>query len=240
MARGLAYLHTLSIVHCNISSRYVFLNSGLEAKISGFHSAQYVVQGEPMDKWPGVPAYMPPEAEGRVYDTSFDVFSFGVLALFTLTQESPHDIAIGERVVFGPWHDVLVTRSEVERREKYFTALSRLLKTSGENGKGESKQLLKTHSCKEKNSEMMCVRDFLLSCLWLCLVVCRVTCVSCEEQSVKRDPRELLFAPEQLLPSGSSLTVTVTIWREKSHLRPWSNRRYRRSLHLPVATGWFC
>ena len=40
VARGLAYLHTLSIVHCNISSRYVFLNSGLEAKISGFHSAQ--------------------------------------------------------------------------------------------------------------------------------------------------------------------------------------------------------
>lgn len=72
---------------------------------------------------------------------------------------------------------------------------------------------------------MTCVRDFLLSCLWLCLVVCRVTCVSCEEQSVKRDPRELLFAPERLLPSGSSLTVTVTIWREKSHLRPWSNRR---------------
>jgi len=102
----------------------------LEAKISGFHSAQYVVQGEPMDKWPGVPAYMPPEAEGRVYDTSLDVFSFGVLALFTLTQESPHDIAIGERVVFGPWHDVLVTRSEVERREKYFTLLHSQLKRS--------------------------------------------------------------------------------------------------------------
>ena len=65
------------------------------------------------------------------------------------------------------------------------------------------------------------------------LVFCRVTCVSCEEQRAKRDPGELLFAPERLLPSGGSLTVTVTIWRGNSHLRPWSNRRYRRSLHLP-------
>ena len=31
---------------------------------------------------------------------------------------------------FGPWHDVLVTRSEVERREKYFTLLHSQLRYS--------------------------------------------------------------------------------------------------------------
>jgi len=77
---------------------------------------------------PGTPVYMPPEAlaEGGMYGTPLDIFSFGVLALSTLTQEFPGDI--GEAVVIGP--DGIVARSEVERREKYFTLLHSQLKRS--------------------------------------------------------------------------------------------------------------
>lgn len=60
-----------------------------------------------------------------------------------------------------------------------------------------------------------------------------VTCVPCEEQSAKWDPGELLLTPKRFLPSGGSLTVTVTIWKGNSHLQPWSHWRYRRSMHLP-------
>ena len=58
-------------------------------------------------------------------------------------------------------------------------------------------------------------------------------CISCEKQSTKWDPGELLLAPERFSPSGGSLTVTMTIWKGNSHLQPWSHWRYRRSLHLP-------
>ena len=61
---------------------------------------------------------MPQEAGGGVYDTSLDVFSFGVLAIYTLTQEYPSACDLKSEFFVGQ-DNVPVIHSEVERREKH-------------------------------------------------------------------------------------------------------------------------
>ena len=126
VARGLVYLHTLSIIHRDISPSHILLTSGLEAKIGGFGAAKYIMQSvlteDVYTPGPGTVAFMPPEAlESRpVYGIPLDIFSFGCVALYTLTQEFPGDIRA--TVYIGP-NDVMVVRSEVERRQNYFALL---------------------------------------------------------------------------------------------------------------------
>lgn len=124
VARGLIYLHTHSIIHCDITARNVCLTSGLEAKIVNFTTAKNLSQSEPMEytQYPGTMLYMPPEAEGKTYGTSLDIFSFGVVALFIMTQDDPFYI---EPRVVTDQNGELILRSEVERREKYFAQLDR-------------------------------------------------------------------------------------------------------------------
>ena len=95
VARGLVYLHTRNppVVHRDLSSRNVLLTSSLVAKIGGLGNAR-IVDLQPgqlartLTPIPGTLAYMPPESfgEGSRYGPQLDVFSFGHLALFTLTQ----------------------------------------------------------------------------------------------------------------------------------------------------------
>ena len=136
VARGLIYLHSLSIIHRDISPSNVLLTSGLEAKIGDFGVSKSVMRPV-TDSWmravswmrleehtqcPGTIMFMPPEAlqVPAEYGTPLDIFSFGVLALSTLTQEFPGDIRgntfIGE-------NGKIMARSEVEVREKYFAKI---------------------------------------------------------------------------------------------------------------------
>ena len=95
VARGLVYLHTHDppVVHRDLSSRNVLLTSSLVAKISDLGNAR-IVNLEPgqlartLTRIPGTLVYMPPESfdEGSRYGPQLDIFSFGHLALFTLTQ----------------------------------------------------------------------------------------------------------------------------------------------------------
>ena len=95
VARGLLYLHTHNppIVHRDLSARNVLLTSSLVAKISDLGNARIVNLQSGQRAWalscvPGTLSYMPPEAfdEGSQYGPRLDIFSFGHLALFTLTQ----------------------------------------------------------------------------------------------------------------------------------------------------------
>ena len=92
VAAGLHYLHSLSpdpIAHRDLSARNVLLTSSLTAKISDLGNSQFLPPNlsETLTKVPGAHVYMPPEAFTKGYNgIKLDVFSFGHLALFTLTQ----------------------------------------------------------------------------------------------------------------------------------------------------------
>ena len=95
VARGLLYLHTrnLPVVHRDLSARNVLLTSSLVAKISDLGNAR-IVNLQPgqlamtLTRVPGAQVYMPPESfdQHSRYGTRLDIFSFGHLALFTLSQ----------------------------------------------------------------------------------------------------------------------------------------------------------
>ena len=95
VARGLLYLHkhTPQIVHRDLTARNVLLTASLVAKITDFGNSR-IVNLQPgqlartLSRLPGTLVYMPPEAlsASSRYGPSLDIFSFGHLALFTLTQ----------------------------------------------------------------------------------------------------------------------------------------------------------
>ena len=97
VARGLLYLHKhrSQIIHRDLTAKNVLLTSSLVAKITDFGNSR-IVNLQPgqlartLTKLPGTLVYMPPEALSAAarYGPSLDVFSFGHLALFTLTQVS--------------------------------------------------------------------------------------------------------------------------------------------------------
>ena len=95
VARGLLYLHNRNppIVHRDLSARNVLLTSSLVAKISDLGNARLVnlqpgQLARTLTHLPGTTVYMAPEAfdEGSRYGPQLDIFSFGHLTLFTLTQ----------------------------------------------------------------------------------------------------------------------------------------------------------
>ena len=123
IACGLGYLHTQKpmIIHRDLTANNVLLDSSLSvAKISDFSNARLLnftdssgTHSVP-SKRPGTPQYMPPEADNPPYDTPLDIFSFGHLILFTVTEEVldilPRLYSEGGTTKALP---------ELERREKY-------------------------------------------------------------------------------------------------------------------------
>ena len=92
---GLLYLHKMQppVIHRDLTANNVLLTSSLVAKISDMGNSRIVdLRGGQMartlSRLPGTLVYMPPEAldDTHRYGPSLDVFSFGHLALFTLTQ----------------------------------------------------------------------------------------------------------------------------------------------------------
>ncbi len=65
ITRGVAYLHSNSILHRNLSSNNILITTGARAKVSDFGTA-VVLGGEErrlgLRAWPGSMAYMPPES----------------------------------------------------------------------------------------------------------------------------------------------------------------------------------
>ena len=95
VAYGLAYLHSIPIMHRDLNAGNVLLTESLRAKIIDFGVAK-PFDGETSmlcrrTLCPGAQVYMPPECLGGSlkYNAQLDVFSFGHLTIYLVNQEAP-------------------------------------------------------------------------------------------------------------------------------------------------------
>ena len=130
VSRGLVYLHNRKplVIHGNLSSLNVLLNSAMTAKIIDVGNsivdtppgqlAKTMSQGPP-----GNLIYMPPEAfePKPKYGPSLDIFSFGHLALFTAIRIFPKDLLT--RTYIDQETNEVMTRTELKRRAEYIHIL---------------------------------------------------------------------------------------------------------------------
>ena len=125
VASGLVYLHTLPpplgpIVHRDLTANNILLSGQgdvMVAKIADLGQAKndplYVSRRQTLSKVPGNEAHMPPEAwfDNPQYNSSLDIFSFGVVMLHTLSHEWPNPL--------GRLVSATEVRLEVDRRKPY-------------------------------------------------------------------------------------------------------------------------
>jgi serine/threonine protein kinase len=122
VASGVSFMHsqTPPIIHRDLSAKNVLLTEGMVAKVADLGMARNVpsLQAALMTKTPGAPIYMPPEAvqDESLYDITIDIFSLGVLALFTLSQMFPDPLSA---TYVDSKSGKVVGRTELERRWKY-------------------------------------------------------------------------------------------------------------------------
>lgn len=129
VAQALDYLHNNHLVHRDLSSNNILLSSSTEAvvcqrifaKVSDFGISR-LIDSERFDKTlstiaPGTKGYMPPESWKchSKYSKKFDIFSFGVLIVQTITMLPPNP---SDRVDSSN-----VTVPEVKRREDHLSQI---------------------------------------------------------------------------------------------------------------------
>ena len=119
---GLAYLHgqTPAIVHRDLSANNILLSSNMSAKIADLGVAKILnltpLQVSRMTGTPGTPAYMPPEVmeADPKYDTTVDMFSFGVLVMHVLTATWPEPNCAPTRPAINS--SLVIGVKEIDRR----------------------------------------------------------------------------------------------------------------------------
>ena len=131
VSKGLTHLHnqTPVVIHRDLTARNVLINSAMVAKIADFGVARIVqdcfnTQEKilQLTRVPGNAVYMPPESiseSDSQYSSKLDIFSFGVLLLFSIIQEFPCKLKPATYPNPNNPQDLLA-RTEVERRQDYF------------------------------------------------------------------------------------------------------------------------
>ena len=143
VASGLAYLHGQSppIIHRDLSARNILVNSRMVGKLADLGVARIVPRmraAATMTKGPGASVYMPPEAvapaasnkERSKYGGSIDVFSLGVVAIFTIGGTFPCDPEAP--TYLDEESGLLVARTELQRRSIYMRDVNAHLRACGQ------------------------------------------------------------------------------------------------------------
>ena len=139
VASGLAYLHHHSppVIHSNLSARNILLDSAGRAKIADICEAPFIQNFGTAATTAKASLYMPPEAFSSslssketsktksVYSTSIDIFSLGIIAIFTLGEALPCEPL--EPTYTDKESGLVKYRTEVERRSHYLQPITDLL-----------------------------------------------------------------------------------------------------------------
>ena len=122
---GMQYLHSKSIVHCDLTPKNILLSSSLSANICDFGSSNPLgsrdITGYNREIPPSFCTYLPPEVfePNFIYTEKLDVYVFGVTMLYVATQMFP------VRHMGGEDSEEAVERGEVEleRHREVFSML---------------------------------------------------------------------------------------------------------------------
>ena len=131
VASALVYLHSgiPPIIHRDLTAKNVLIDErGMKAKITDLGNSRFIGKpGAKMTRAPGTLVYMSPEAleEHSVYCDKLDMFSFGHLSLYALTQVYPEHLLAPN--IPSSKTEKLTSRSEVERRAPYIEILDETL-----------------------------------------------------------------------------------------------------------------
>lgn len=92
ISKGLKYLHDRNIIHKEVKSGNILLDSEFRPFITDFGMSKYFNVGHSYSQslYTGTLAYMPPEIiDGKPYDRKADVYSFGILMYEIVTDSFP-------------------------------------------------------------------------------------------------------------------------------------------------------
>ena len=142
VASGLDYLHkqTPPIIHCDLSARNILLCSGLLAKIAVVGEARsvHIRMKVAATMTEEAYVYMPPEAlapsvsstQESNKGTSMDIFSFGVVTIFTISETFPYKLLEPNYLEDESKH--LAARTELQRRGNYMQSVNAKLHACGQ------------------------------------------------------------------------------------------------------------
>jgi len=90
IARGMQFLHSLHLIHCDMKSPNVMLGHDLLVKIIDFGTTRIVGKGNENDAALGTAQWLAPEVFNRApFTQSCDVYSFGVVLWELVTRTVP-------------------------------------------------------------------------------------------------------------------------------------------------------